>query len=85
VSDTTASVTVWLAEARATIAAARPRHDGNALGVTVVAQTLLAGVETALRIHSPIRAYWCQECSTSYPCKTRREIIAALLGETVDD
>ena len=81
----TASVTAWLDDARATIAAARPRHDGNALGVTVVAQTLLAGVETALRIHSPRREHWCEECTTLHPCTTRREIIAALLGEASDD
>ena len=51
----------------------------------LVAQTLLAAVVTALEIHRPIRRYWCQECQTLYPCTTRREITAALLGETADD
>ena len=46
---------------------------------------LLAVAEIALEIHRPIRRYWCQECQTSYPCRTRREVTAALLGETVDD
>ena len=83
--DTTASVTVWVAEARAKIGLAEYGDGPDAEGLIPLAHTLLAGVVTALEIHRPIRRYWCQECSTLYPCTTRREITAALLRETVDD
>ena len=89
-SDTTTSVTVWLAEVRDTIALVEfgsPDEDAYVADdiLVPVAESLLTGVVTALEIHRPIRRYWCQECQTSYPCNTRREITAALLGETVDD
>ena len=81
-------LTVWLDDARDTIADVIP-HPDLPFAVTGriydVAETLLAAVETALRIHSPRREHWCEECTTLHPCTTRREIIAALLGETADD
>ena len=82
----TASVTVWLAETRAKIGLAEYGGPDDADGLIPVAQTLLAVVEKVLDIHGPTSAMsWCKACGTSYPCTTRREIIAALLGETVDD
>ena len=70
-------LTVWLDDARATIALVG--FGGS------VAQTLLAVVEKVLDIHGPTSAMsWCKACGTSYPCKTRREVTAALLGETSD-
>jgi hypothetical protein len=74
-----------VAEARAKIGLAEYGDGPDAEGLIPLAQTLLAGVVTALEIHRPIRRYWCQECQTLYPCTTRREITAALLGETADD
>ena len=87
-SETTAPVTAWLDDARDTIADVIPHPDETyeVYGrIYDVAETLLAGVETALRIHSPRREHWCEECTTLHPCTTRREIIAALLGEASDD
>ena len=87
-TDTTDPVTAWLDDARDTIADVIP-HPDLPFAVTGriydVAETLLAAVTVTLDTHRPIRAYWCQECQTSYPCKTRREITAVLLGETADD
>ena len=83
-SDTTALVTAYLVEAQTEITLAEYDDGPDAEGLIPLAHTLLAGVVTALEIHRPIRRYWCQECQTSYPCKTRREVIAALLGEAVD-
>jgi hypothetical protein len=81
-------LTVWLDDARDTIADVIP-HPDLPFAVTGriydVAETLLAAVTVTLDTHRPIRRYWCQECSTLYPCTTRREITAALLGETIDD
>ena len=74
-----------MAEARAKIGLAEYGDAPDAEGLIPLAQTLLAGVVTALTLHRPIRRYWCQECQTLYPCTTRREITAVLLGETVDD
>ena len=82
--DTTASVTVWVAEARAKIGLAEYSDGPDAEGLIPLAKSLLAAVTVTLDTHRPIRAYWCQECQTSYPCKTRREVIAALLGEASD-
>ena len=84
-SDTTALVTAYLVEAQTEITLAEYDDGPDAEGLIPVARTLLAVVEKVLARHSPIRAYWCRECTTLHPCKTRREIIAALLGETADD
>ena len=90
-SDTTTTVDAYLDDARDVIIdliEARSAATGSidyTADVILVAQSLLAVVEKVLARHSPIRAYWCRECTTLHPCTTRREIIAALLGETVDD
>ena len=81
----TAPVTMWLAEAQAKISLAESGGSDDADGLIPVAHTLLTVVVKVLGIHSPILEYWCKECTTTlHPCKTRREVTAALLGETDD-
>ena len=76
-------VTIRLAEIRERHQRGDPGNVSLAIGSIQDVSCLLAVTETALKIHHG--AYWCQECLTSYPCTTRREITAALLGETADD
>jgi hypothetical protein len=83
VSDTTPPVTAWLDDAQDMMA--DPCCDRPDPDLHLAAQTLLDVVEKVLDMHRPTSAMsWCKECSASYPCNTRREITAALLGEDSD-
>ena len=84
-SYTTALVTAYLVEAQTEISLAEYDDGPDAEGLIPVAQTLLAVVEKVLDIHGPTSAMnWCKGCMAPWPCKTRREVTAALLGETAD-
>ena len=77
-------VTIRLAEIRERHQRGDPGNVSLAIGSVQDVPVLLAAVETALRIHSPRREHWCEECTPLHPCTPRREITAVLLGETAD-